>query len=453
MARQRELIRRWAEENGHEVVAWAEDVDVSGTVSPFKAPELGPFLTDDGKEDWDILVAWKLDRLARNAVNMHELFIWVQKNDKKLVCVSENINLDGWVGRMIASVIAGVAEGELEAISERITAGRKALRESGRWQGGTRPLGYTPVRRKDGGWELVKHPEEQKLLQWIFQQALEGRTFTQIADELNARKEPTVAQRRNPETKTAGVWKAQSVKQILRNPTFLGWTMHKGRPVLDENGEPILKSEPAISIDVFNRVQAILDSRETKIIQQRGAFLAGIIECFDCGSRMHIHRGPRETSDSYRCAKNCGARGVNSIEVEKRLSEQFKEEIWDKPIMRRKPGAGNSAQELEEARKAYDEIAQFLSSAPSSSARQALFDQLSVAGARVERLEKECAGPAGLLYEETGETYGQRWDSLDKEGKRAMLIASGIRLKAKQLTRGNMWGPGILQTEIVFPTA
>ena len=83
--RQRELIQSWADNNGHEVVAWAEDVDVSGSVSPFEAPELGPYLTDKHKGEWDILVAWKLDRLARNAISMNYLFGWIQDNGKQLV--------------------------------------------------------------------------------------------------------------------------------------------------------------------------------------------------------------------------------------------------------------------------------------------------------------------------------------------------------------------------------
>lgn len=40
--RQREIITSWAETNDHEIVGWAEDVDVSGAVDPFEAPALAP---------------------------------------------------------------------------------------------------------------------------------------------------------------------------------------------------------------------------------------------------------------------------------------------------------------------------------------------------------------------------------------------------------------------------
>jgi len=116
-ARQREIIEQWAKANDHEIVGWAEDVDVSGSVDPFDTPQLGGWLRRP--DEWDILCAWKLDRVGRRAIPLNKLFGWTLENRKVLVCVSDNIDLSTWVGRLVANVIAGVAEGELEAIRER----------------------------------------------------------------------------------------------------------------------------------------------------------------------------------------------------------------------------------------------------------------------------------------------------------------------------------------------
>ena len=62
-ARQREIIENWAAANDHEIVGWAEDIDVSGSVDPFEAPALREWW--DRKDEWDILCAWKLDRIGR----------------------------------------------------------------------------------------------------------------------------------------------------------------------------------------------------------------------------------------------------------------------------------------------------------------------------------------------------------------------------------------------------
>ena len=146
--RQRELIQQWADSNDHAIVGWAEDLDVSGGVDPFDTPGLGPWLTDQEKiHQWDILCSWKLDRISRRAIPMHKVFGWLQENEKTLVCVSDNIDLSNWVGRMVASVIAGVAEGELEAIRERTRGSQKKL---GRQVGGVAASLTTATSRRSG---------------------------------------------------------------------------------------------------------------------------------------------------------------------------------------------------------------------------------------------------------------------------------------------------------------
>ena len=70
---------------------------------------------------------------------------------------------------MIANVIAGVAEGKLETLTERVTAVKRAVRKAGRFQGGVAPFGYKSAEREGGGRELVKElvkdSEQQEVLQ------------------------------------------------------------------------------------------------------------------------------------------------------------------------------------------------------------------------------------------------------------------------------------------------
>jgi site-specific DNA recombinase len=82
--RQREVIQQWADSGGHTVVGWAEDLDVSGAVDPFDTPALGEWLSRRAP-DWDVLCAWKLDRLGRDAIRLNKLFGWAIDHGKTVV--------------------------------------------------------------------------------------------------------------------------------------------------------------------------------------------------------------------------------------------------------------------------------------------------------------------------------------------------------------------------------
>src|SRR6202012_4830091 len=156
--RQREIITSWAAANDHQIVGWAEDLDVSGSVDPFDTPALGAWLNERSHE-FDVVCAWKLDRMGRDAIRLNKLFGWCLDNGKTVVSATEGIDLSTPVGRLIANVIAFLAEGELEAIRERTKASQKKLREQGRWGGGKPLYGYRAAEREDGaGWEMV--PDE-----------------------------------------------------------------------------------------------------------------------------------------------------------------------------------------------------------------------------------------------------------------------------------------------------
>ncbi len=140
ISRQRQIIEQWAEGHGHTLAGWAEDIDVSGSIDPFETRQLGQWLNNRAP-DFDVICAWKLDRLGRNAIQLNKLFGWCLDHDKTVVSCSESIDLSTPVGRLIANVIAFLAEGELESIRERTRASRTNLRELGRWPGGKPPYG------------------------------------------------------------------------------------------------------------------------------------------------------------------------------------------------------------------------------------------------------------------------------------------------------------------------
>src|SRR5215472_16481675 len=105
--RQREQLTLWARLHGHDVIGFTEDTDVSGSVSPWKRPGLGPWLTDSDKiGSWDILVSAKLDRITRSLQDFSALLAWCSDHRKVYASVAEQFDLSTAAGRMVAGVMA-----------------------------------------------------------------------------------------------------------------------------------------------------------------------------------------------------------------------------------------------------------------------------------------------------------------------------------------------------------
>lgn len=86
------------------------------------------------------VVVWRLDRLGRTAKGLTALFDALVKQGVSLVSLKDGVDLSTPAGRMLANVLASVAQFETEVRAERILAGQQAARERGQKIGG-RPKG------------------------------------------------------------------------------------------------------------------------------------------------------------------------------------------------------------------------------------------------------------------------------------------------------------------------
>jgi len=97
----------------------------------------------------DTVVVWKLDRLARSLKEgINVLADWCQRG-VRMIAVTQQIDLSGPVGHLIASLLFGIAEIELQHTRERQAAGIALARKRGVYTG-RRPgtTKATPARAK-----------------------------------------------------------------------------------------------------------------------------------------------------------------------------------------------------------------------------------------------------------------------------------------------------------------
>ena len=131
---QRAEIEKWLDANGidRSQVKWYADKE-SGKF--LKRPEFDRLQADIFHGKVKAVICWKLDRLSRrlrDGVNL--LADWCERG-LKIVVVTQQIELNGPVGRMIAAVMLGLAEIELEYRRERQAAGIQVAKKKGSYKG------------------------------------------------------------------------------------------------------------------------------------------------------------------------------------------------------------------------------------------------------------------------------------------------------------------------------
>lgn len=131
---QRSEIDQWRRSHGIDSnsVVWYEDQESGATLD---RPAFDRLQADIFAGKVKTVLIWKLDRLSRNlreGVNL--LADWTAKG-VRIVVITQQIDLSGPIGRIIAAVMLGLAEIELENIRERQKAGIAAARARGVYKG------------------------------------------------------------------------------------------------------------------------------------------------------------------------------------------------------------------------------------------------------------------------------------------------------------------------------
>jgi DNA invertase Pin-like site-specific DNA recombinase len=85
------------------------------------------------------VVVWRLDRLGRTASGLTSLFDELCQRKVNLVSLKDGLDLATPAGRLMANVLASVAQYDNEVRGERVRAGQAAAKARGKTWGGSKP--------------------------------------------------------------------------------------------------------------------------------------------------------------------------------------------------------------------------------------------------------------------------------------------------------------------------
>lgn len=214
------------------------------------------------------VVVASLDRMSRNAAHAITITTELERLGVTLVVIREQIDLSTPAGKMMRTMLAGVAEMERDLIRERSVAGQRAKVARAAWPGGQPSYGWR-LEGKGKDARPVPDPAERDAIAYMVKSALAGRTTGEIARELNRQAVPT---------RTGAEWSHTVVRRMLRNSALttgehrwghIGKTEGRYYKALTDSrtgkakhGDPVIIDlpEPPLDRETFDALQQVLDS-------------------------------------------------------------------------------------------------------------------------------------------------------------------------------------------------
>lgn len=402
-------VHAWAEREGHVIVHVAADFK-SGTVPPWKRPNLREWVTDPAKiAQYDAIVAYKFDRLSRgDDASTAAIEQWARDNGKLLITVSEDLQYpcEGIAG-IRWDLAARMAHQEWLEISKRYRDMGATIREGG-FHYGRAPYGYqsVPSEKDPRHKTLIPVPYEADVIRDMAQWVLDGCSLEVVAEKLNA-------QGRLPRMMKDGrqpMWRHTGVAKVLHNEVIAGRQKSL-------SGRTLLKVEAILSRDIWEKVIATLDARSKCKGRTGGsqskvpAMLTSVIMCNEHGAMYRIN------GNAYYCrVKGCKSRiGIDKADgfVHEMMASDKDRDIVETVV----PGDNHDAdiadvkRDLAEAVEAED------------------FAKLPALQAELARLRALPASPTRVIRRESDLTVAQMWVGMaDDTERRAYLLARRARV-------------------------
>jgi site-specific DNA recombinase len=317
---QREACAAYIDSQRHEGWLALDDRYDDGGYSggTLERPALQRLIRDIEAGRVDTVICYKIDRLSRSLTDFAKLVDVFERNSVMFVSVTQSFCTTTSMGRLTLNIWLSFAQFERELAGERIRDKFAASRRKGIFMGGHPPLGYDIRDRK-----LVVNPTEAGLVRLMFRRFLDLGSALLLIRELNAQGHRTKSWTTQSGTFREGrPFDKGTLYKILRNRTYLGEAVHKGKSYAGEH-------EPIVDRATWDRVHEVLAMnarrRGNEARARTPAPLRGLMRCTHCSSaktpthtrrRGRLYRYYVCLGASRRGHDTCPVRSIAAAELE-----------------------------------------------------------------------------------------------------------------------------------------
>ncbi|UYL94141.1 site-specific recombinase [Geobacillus phage vB_GthS_PK5.2] len=236
----------------------------------------------------DCVLVYRLDRLTRSVLDLHNLLKLFDKHNCKFKSATEVYDTTTATGRMFITFVAALAQWERENTAERVKVNMQQMVREGKYPGGKVNFGY----KLENG-KIVINEQEADVVRKMFELYLEGNGDNRTATLLN---------RIGHRTRLGRMWTGKQVRDILTNQIYIGRFFY-----MDEYHDGIVP--PIIDEETFETAQKMREGRRGKHPKQISSdyIFSGVLRCARCGCVMpgklsnHTVKGGIYARRKYTC--------------------------------------------------------------------------------------------------------------------------------------------------------
>lgn len=226
------------------------------------------------KKEAQGILCWKLDRLARNPVDEGKIKWMLQQGIIQKIKTPEREYNPG-DNTLITSVEFGMANQYILDLKTSVKRGLQDKVKLG-WRPGRAPVGYLNSKTKlKGAQDIIPDPKKFEIVKQIFQLMLTGNyRVSQLLEIANNKLGLMIEHKGSPRK----VYLSE-IYRILTNPFYYGYFKWHGELMPG-------KHEPMITIEEFDRIQAILGKNSNQRPKSHQFTFTGLMYCLNCGSAI-----------------------------------------------------------------------------------------------------------------------------------------------------------------------
>lgn len=272
----------------------------SGGLGIEQRPSLNELFAAAERKEFDVLVVYKTDRLARNLRILVNAIHSLEKISVAFRSVTEPFDTTTSFGRANLNLFGTFAEFEKEVIRERTMSGKLKAAKSGKWVTGIPPYGYY---KDENTKKLLKNEKEAKVVRQMFHWLVDEKlSLAEIERRLNQKKVPAPYSTKITIRETHDYWYKRTIGRILINEVYTGTFYYRKykRPfnnltsVTEKGGlrpreEWVeMKTDPIISQGMLEAAKKqLLRNREfAKRNRKRDYLYSKLIYCSKCDFKM-----------------------------------------------------------------------------------------------------------------------------------------------------------------------